>query len=412
MTSDGPAASREVSAQPASQAGRRGRLAVALLSLLLVVLAALVVHHDLLVRSLDEQVDLRVYLWAGDRAVAGLEPYAVPGYFYTPTFAVLVGRLHASLGTERTLVAYRCAALAGVWLLLLASLAGSRAPPWLRLAAAPGIAASPLVYDGLFHGNASLALAGPLVCGLVLCAERPLLGGLVAGGVNAMKPFALSALAVAVIPLRRGDDKRRLTRTAIGAVAATACWLLVGARWLPSMLARAGEPVERMSNIALAAALRALGVPAGPLLVLAAVTAVGAWWSWRRADTPRQRVAIATATAVVALPVNNPSTFLLTLPVQVLALEVAAARLGAARAAGRGRTRAFAELAMIAAAVLSVHGSRGVRIRAELPYLGQGLLVLIPLSAVVLLVGYAFIAQPPIWRPSPDGPPVEAPLGP
>ncbi|HEV8240860.1 MAG TPA: glycosyltransferase 87 family protein [Thermoanaerobaculia bacterium] len=372
-----------------------GKLPAALSTLPLVFAAAALAHRDALARPLDGMVDLRCYLDAGERALAGRNPYGAVGYFYTPAFAYGVGWLHHGLGTPGTLLAFRLAALLGVWLVATLSLAGAAASLRTRAAVALLVAVSPLVRDGLFHGNATLLLAGPLLAGLLLVGARPAAGGLLVGAVTAMKPMGITAGILAATP-RRGIDGWQLPRRALlAATVAVLPWLMFGWRWLPAMGGATGAPPAGFNNIAVAVGLAALGLEVPPLVVMVAVTAVGAWVVWRYAPNHRARVAVAAALNVVALPVNNPSTFLLTLPVQVLALERTWRRWRRPRVeAGASRVRSLGPFVICLAAVLSVHGVRGVRSTGDQPLALRGVATLMPFLAVLLLTALALRVAP------------------
>jgi hypothetical protein len=94
------------------------------------------------------------------------------------------------------------------------------------------------------------------------------------------------------------------------------------------------------------------------VVVFVAVTLVAAYLTWRWVDDHRTRVAVGAATSVLALPVNSPGTFLLSLPLQALALELASRRVATARRHGRQPRRAIYELVLVAAVVVVSTGRR------------------------------------------------------
>jgi hypothetical protein len=166
-------------------------------------------------------------------------------------------------------------------------------------------------------------------------------------------------------------------------------------------------------NAAPARVFFALGMPLPPALLFALFTTLGAVFAWRHARSPAQRLAVAGTTSLLGLPVANPNTFLLTLPAQAMALERALAGFAAARRTGADIRRPLAELALVSAAVLSVHGTRGTAATAELPLVAQGLVTAIPLLAATALTVYA------VGIPAPRGstlgaatpPPAPGPAG-
>jgi hypothetical protein len=253
------------------------------------------------------------------------------------------------------------------------------------------VALSPLVADGLACGSVTLLLLGLVVAGLAMTSERPLLGGGLVGLVTASKPVAVSALAVLAMPDRGGRLPARRLLAASAAVAAAMAWLLIGFEHLPSMASRAGGLPGALTNVSLPRVLYALGVPVHPVITFGVLTAAGAALAWWRRPLDRQRLAIATSTSLLALPINNPSTLLYSLPAQAVALERAVARLRSAGAAPR--RRALAELALVVGAVASVHGAMGVAAVGELSLPLQGLVTLIPLAAVAGLTLYGTMGE-------------------
>lgn len=332
--------------------------------------------------------DEATYLAAFELLEAGRDPYGEPTFLYPPPFAVLGSQARSLLGDD-FLPFLRLANLAGASLLAVLAVAGSSwAWPW-RIAAACAATASPLVGDGLQTGNVSLAMWALTAVGLLAALrDRPLAGGGLLGALNAVKPLSVAAVAVLAAPDRgRGWDRRRVL-AAVVAAAASAAFLGVGWRLVPAWVGRAGELPSLMTHVSFRRALFALGVPVHPLVPFAVVVLAGVALAYRRRPAPRQRLALALSTALLGQPINNPSTFVGTLPAQVLALERAVAQLRR-EWAGPGRRRALAEAALTFAAVLSVNGTLGVAAAGDLSLPGQGLVTLIPLLATAGLTLYA-----------------------
>jgi hypothetical protein len=99
-----------------------------------------------------------------------------------------------------------------------------------------------------------------------------------------------------------------------------------------------------------------------------------------------QRTAIGLAFSAMALPVVNPNTLLLSLPIQALALARAATRW---RTTGERTWRTIAELAIVGAAVVGVHGSLGTVAFHDPPWPLGGLVTLIPHLEIAFLALYA-----------------------
>ena len=372
----------------AAPRSRRSRALLPLVTFAAVVLGGLVLQRHY-VFAPEPHVDERAYLGAFELVDAGGNPYDEPWFVYTPAFAHLGAALHGALGQDRLLLAFRVAALVGLWLLLMVSLRGSRWPWPVHAAAGLALHASPLVENGIRCGNASMVLVGPLFVGMALVDRWPAVGGALLGALNALKPTAVSALVVLAVPARGWLPSRRAVRMLAAAAATALLLLLVGLRDLPSMLRRAGGLPHVLINAAPARVFYALGTPLPPALLFALFTALGAAFAWRQARTPGERLAVAGTTSLLGLPVANPNTFLLTLPAQAMALERALSGFAAARRTGADIRRPLAELALVSAAVLSVHGTRGTAATAELPLVAQGLVTAIPLLAATALTVYA-----------------------
>jgi hypothetical protein len=390
---------------PAGAESGRSRLALPLVTFLAIVVVGGWYFRDALL-SRAPHVDEATYLRAAHLLDQGGSPYGDRDYLYTPVFAVGLNAAEHAIGPWPLLVAFRCACLTGFWLLVWASLAGTRWPWPAQGMAALALLASPVLVNGIGLGNASLALIGPLAMALLLAHRRPALAGAVLGTMNAFKPLGLTAMAVLVTPEKGRPPSRWAVITAGAAVAAAVPWLLVGREHLPAMLRQAGGGRPEWNyNLSLHRVLFALGLPIPASLMFLLVTGIAMAVAWRWARGPRQRMALATAATVLALPVNNPHSFLLSLPVQALALERAVAAWREARRQGEGASPALARLVLVAAAIYGAHTATGAVSAGDLPLLLHGLVILIPLSAVAGLTWYALGAPEAVAAASPDAVP-------
>jgi hypothetical protein len=337
----------------------------------------------------EPHVDERVYLRAFDIVDRGGNPYDDADFVYAPPFAHAGAALRRALGPERFLVAFRMASLAGLWILVWVSLHGSRWPLPVKAGVGLAVLESQLVGNGLGCGNVSVLMLGPLLAAMALAPRWPVLGGAVLGALNAFKPTAVSALVVLAAPPRGGRLSAAAVRMLVAAGVAAGLCLLIGLEHLPSMLRRAGGFPDRIINLAPARVFHAWGMPVPPVLLFAAFTILGTLYAWRRARTPRERLAVAGTTSLLALPVINPNTLLLSFPAQMLALELAAASYAGTRRSGASAGRQLAELVLVAGAVLSIHGAEGAVSTGELPPVVQGLVTAIPLLGVAALTWYA-----------------------
>jgi hypothetical protein len=254
--------------------------------------------------------------------------------------------------------------------------------------AAALVVPSGLTDNGIHCANLTLLLAAPLAGGLLVGERWPLVGGALAGSVNALKPLGVTALAVAATPERGRPSARRAQLVAAGAaVAALTLWLLlVGRPLLPEMLSRAHGKPEQGHHLSIHRALYQLGIHVPAAAVFLVVTALGCAIAWRYAATVERRTAIGLAFSALALPVVNPNTLMMSLPIQALALDRAAARWRATRDRS---WRTIAAPAVVGAAVIGVHGALGTVAFHDLPWPLGGLVTMIPHLEIAFLTLYA-----------------------
>jgi hypothetical protein len=169
------------------------------------------------------------------------------------------------------------------------------------------------------------------------------------------------------------------------------------------MLSRANGLPEDLHHLSIQRALLQLGLRVPAAVVFLLVTALGCGIAYAWAASHEQRVAIALAFSALAVPVVNPNTLLLTLPLQALALDRMAARW---RLRATNRRAVTAEIAIVVAATVGVHGALGTVALHNLPGLAGGLLTLIPHAEVVFLALYALMPMPA------EGAPLRTPRAP
>lgn len=373
--------------RPPAAPARSSRLAAVRLGallLLLVVGGSWLLYQEPL-RASSPRMDEAIYLGASALVRAGGDPYDQEGYLYAPPYAHLLAALEQRAG-RATVPVLRATALLGLWALVWVSLAGS---PWswrARALAALAIVAAPITANGIGCGNASVTFVGPALAAVALAPRWPWAGAL-AGTVNALKPLSVGALFVAVTP-ERGRPARWAVGFAAVTLAAAAAWLAIGHEHLPSMLRNAEGLPDFRFNLSLHRAMASLGVRVHPAVPFAVATSAGMALAWRRVRDGRTRVAVAGTTALLGLPLVNVSTFLFSVPAQVLAAERAMNVAGTAWRAG-DRRRAVAEVALVAAAMASVQGSFGGISAGVLPYPLEAFVVTIPLVAAAALTVYA-----------------------
>ncbi|HET9766051.1 MAG TPA: glycosyltransferase 87 family protein [Thermoanaerobaculia bacterium] len=339
-----------------------------------------------------ERIDEGTYTDAGRLAAGGTSPYEHGGFLYTPAFAMLWNAGERALGQQTFLIAYRWASLVGFWLLVWAALDSNPWPwPIQGLLCIP-LLVSPIFLNAFLCGNATLVVIGPLAWALLLAHRAPLRSGFVLGTVNAFKPLGVAALAVLVMPRKGWRPSRWAIVAALSAAVSAGLWLLIGHEYLLGMLRLTRGRPEEPFNTSLHRVLLAAGlhIPGAVLFLIVLVAAL--WVARRLPDDPRMRLGLAGACTVVAMPVINPHTFLFTLPVQVLALERAVREWrspGPATGPLRLLHRPLPRTAVVAAAVFCAHTANGGVSASDLPLKVHGVVIAIPLLAVIGLTWFA-----------------------
>lgn len=366
---------------------RSNALGLPLLTFLAVVVCGGIHFRDELFAE-RPQHDLATYLRAFDLVEAGGSPYADSGYLYTPAFAVAGNALYRWMGAGAFILAFRFGLLLGVWILVWISLRPVRWPWPAELGAALLLVWSTLLDNGIHCANATPLLAGWLAAALLLARRQPVIGGLLAGTLNGWKPFGVTALAAFAVPERGRPLRRGPLLAVVAACAAIAAWQLVGWRYLPSMLSRLGGIPEQGHHLSIHAALFQLGIHVPAVVLFLAVSLLGCGLVYLRATGDDHRLAVGMAFSAMALPVVNPNTLLMSVPLQALALDRAVTRL---RAPGGQRRRAAGELAIVVAATVGIHGALGTVIQHDLPLALGGLLRLVPHLEIALLAVYTLV---------------------
>lgn len=342
----------------------------------------------------DEVNYFKAFRWVA----RGESPYLEGAYLYPPVLAVLGGRALESFGQGPVLAAIRIANLLG------AAVAAWCATAWLpwrwrgRLAlAAAVLCLSPAVRFGYLWGNLSLAVAGMVLLGLLAWRRAPLLSGLLLGASIGVKPVAPAAVVVLAAhrpadprdtdgrpepeAAASGDAFRRRKWIAGAVAAAVAAALLLAFPHLGEMRAVAGRDLVS-SSVSLHRLPSLLGLDLHPLWLWSAATLAAALLARGRPLGPAQLTAWASATTLAATPMVWPHTLVLSLPVQVLALEVAWWRL---REGAGGRRRVY-ELIVVGLAVAGLELSRGATAISDQPRLIQAGALLPALALPALAV--------------------------
>lgn len=371
----------------------RKRVSIPVITFLVVVVGGSWYWRDV-VFSASERVDEATYSRAGRLATEGASPYEDTGFLYTPAFALLWSLGERSLGQRAFLIGYRWASLVGFWLLVWAALEANPWPWPIQGLLCLALLISPIFLNAFLCGNATLLIIGPLAWTLLVAERAPLRSGVVLGTINALKPLGVVALAILVVPRKALPFRRWALKVALSAGFTVGLWLLLGHEHLPGMWKLLRGRPEEPFNISLHRVLLAahLQIPASLLFLFVAggtiLVARGL------PDDPRKRLLLAGAGTLLAMPVNNPHTFLLTLPIQVLALERAVGAWHSPSRSGRSLLPGpLAQVALVAAAIFSVNTATGAVSAAGLPLEAHGLVIAIPLLAVVGLTLFALAGE-------------------
>lgn len=264
------------------------------------------------------------YFNAFDLVAAGESPFLEPDYLYPSVFAYAGAWSVAHLGRQATDGLLAGANLLG---LAVAIWCSSAWLPWgagRRLAAGVAfILLAPQVRYSVEFNNFSLAVAGMVIAGLLLVPRRPLAAGLLLGASVALKPVA--PMAVACLPCARREGHARQRVVAAAAAALVAAGLVLPFPHLDALLALTAT--ERVAaSISLHRFPKLFGFEIDALwisapLALAALALVAG----RRFGRARLACFAITASIVVT-PLVWSHTLVVLLPLEVLALAVAADR--------------------------------------------------------------------------------------
>lgn len=302
--------------------------------------------------------DEMIYVAAFEATTRDQSPFSRSGYLTLSLLAYLGGWCLERLGELPTLALLRLANLAGVATTAWCALAWT-GWPWSRrlLVAAIYLLLAPAVWFGVFVGNLSLAVSGMIVVGLLIWPRRPLLAGLLLGGSVVAKPVAPGAVVALLFHRSAGGGRRQLL--AGGVAAAVTLAVVLGSPHLGQALAIDAFPrLDRTVSPHRLLQLLDLRVSA---VGFSALIALGvAWAAWRRPLGLAALVGLATTAAIATTPLVWPHTLLVTLPLQVLCLELAWRRYrSTATPDGWRGTRPRLELLAVGLAVVTLQLSEG-----------------------------------------------------
>ncbi len=354
-----------------------------------VLLALLVcVRYPSAVFSTSPRPDELAYVTASERVAAGQGPYYGP-YFYPPALAIAGSGVVRLAGAEALMVLIRTCNVSGIVLLVWWSLALLRVGFRRRLiAAALYLALGPPVAYGIVWGNLSLGIAAVIFLGLLLWPVRPALAGVLLGASIAAKPVApVAALVLLLQRVPTAPDIPRWAHRIAGTVAlALAGVLLLLPPYLEEFLSLTSKMPPFTRNVSLYWMLSLFGVKVPMLVLFAIVAALAVVWTRRRRRGPWELLLIAIPTALLAVPLVWSHTLILTLPIQVAAVERAWRSLRGATGADLPPKRL--EAVLVLGAVLAIQLSEGVGGIDNQAFWLQSLVILLPALAPLALSLY------------------------
>ncbi len=399
--------SRAPRAPASSGAGRRWLAHVAAVVLLFAVLGVRYGHLLTFPDILNDEIS---YTKAARRVAAGKTPY-YGGYLYPPLVAVAVAEGQERWGLVPVLIALRSSNFLGVavtaWIALL-PLPWSLVRRWL--ACALYLAFAPAVHFTLLFSNLSATVVGAISIALTVWPAAPLVAGLLLGTSLAVKPLAPGALAVLLTHRAAGGGQRHLATVAVAGV--VAALLILPLPYLGDMLSVPASSSRQLirtvspHRIAYLLGWHSNAVPLSAALLVAAI-----WVSRRRPWTPPAVAILAAVTAIAATPIVWSHSLLLTLPLQVLALDRAWNRWQDGRRSSRERRLVYEGVfvSLGVAAIQFAQGAHGIYDRGLLLQLAGAAL---PAFAPAALAAYVLGTGPRHRRSAaalPPGPPQASP---
>jgi hypothetical protein len=334
----------------------------------------------------DELAQEKAYL----QEAAGKSPYLDGSYVYPPSL-LRVGAVLRQLPLVSPFLPLRCLALAGLAFLLWSATGwlGLRPSRCLALALLYATLA-PGVMQGVEFGNLSFAVGGMIVLALLAWPRTATGSGLLLGASLLIKPLAPAAL-VALFFHRPARGSRHRLAVVVAAVAA-ALPLLADPE-IGAFLRHGSHAWVVGRSVSVHRFLALAGIPGAASVLTVLLLGAVAYVAWRWVTTVPQLLAVALAACVTVTPVVWNHTLVLTLPLQAMAVAIAAGRYRAAPPGAR-RERGW-EAAGIALAVLSLTFAEGATGIDDRSVALQLFAVLPPALAPALLAAYVLRLDSP-----------------
>jgi hypothetical protein len=303
----------------------------------------------------DEQAQELAYL----AEASGRSPYLDGSYVYPPSL-IRIGALLRQLPLASPFLPLRCASLLGLAIVVWYATGRLVWKPGQRFGAATlYVLLAPGVRQGIEFGNLSFAVGGAIVLALLVWERFPIGSGLLLGASLLVKPLAPAALVALFFHRPARGGYRHWLAAAVAAVAA-ALPLLADPEF-GAFLRHGSDAWVLERTVSLHRFLSLAGVPEGAsilaLLLLVGVAAVAR----ARVAFRGQLLAVALAGCVLVAPVVWNHTLVLTLPLQAMAVALAAERYRAAAVEER-RWRGWeaAGVALAVTALTFAEGATGI----------------------------------------------------
>lgn len=269
--------------------------------------------------------DEGIYLQAFRAASAEGEPNQVNGFYYPRTFALLGASVFGAVGEIGTRTLMRASSVAGLATTIWISVCMWAAPwNWRLILAAVFVSISPAVYFGIETGNISFAIIGTILLALALWSLLPVTSGLLLGGSTAIKPLAPLAILALMTHRPLPASRKSLIAGAVGTVL-----MMVILLSSPGYLATSSQAIDRLPFIrsfSLNRILSLMGLETSPLAIAVLLSVLVLLVARAKSMSRRTLLCFGGVAAVVAVPIIWSHTLLLTLPLQVEALDRAASR--------------------------------------------------------------------------------------
>jgi hypothetical protein len=345
------------------------------------------------VEPLGDEVE---YFAAFEHVAEGRSPFAEDDYLYPSVFAYAGAWSLEVLGRTTTDALLRAINLAGLAVAVWCSMAWL---PWTagqRLVAGVAfIALAPQVGYSVKFNNFSLAVAGMMLGGLLLASRRPLAAGLLLGGSVALKPIAPMAVGCLLFAHRETHD-RKLRLAAMAAMVVAAALILPDPH-LADLLALTADTERVAASITLHRFPQLFGFEPNALWISVPLAAAAlAIVATRRLGRARLLCFAVTASLAVT-PLVWSHTLVVLLPLEVLALAVAAERWQTLkhRPAGASHLPAWLEPVLVLLAVASIQLSSGAGSIGDQPLLLQFFGAGVPAVSPLVLIAYLLATTDP-----------------